>query len=329
MTVDASHASPQADAPSRRKFSFGFDRFSGIYVWLLLIIIFGLLIPDLFLTVQTPRILLANESITLILALGLIFPIAAGVFDLSIAGTLSVAAAVVVWFQVNGYPWQLGVIAALVVGALIGLANGVVIVNFKVDSFIGTLGMSSILVAASYWVTDGKQIVQGIDLGFIEFAQGKIFTLPMTVFYALAIAIVLYYILEYRPLGRRIYAVGGNPSAARLSGVNTNRITRGTLVVSGVLAAFAGTLLAARLGNATPDMGAPYLLPAFSAVFLGATQIRPGRVNVLGTLIAILLLATGVKGLQLMGAPAFITPLFNGVALIVAVSLAVRESRRR
>ena len=329
MTVDASSASPQAEAPSRKKFSFGFDRFSGIYVWLLLIVIFGLLIPDLFLSVQTPRILLANESITLILALGLIFPIAAGVFDLSIAGTLSVAAAVVVWFQVNGYPWQVGVIAALAVGALIGLANGVVIVNFKVDSFIGTLGMSSILVAASYWVTDGKQIVQGIDPGFSEFAQGKIFTLPMTVFYAVAIAIILYYILEYRPLGRRIYAVGGNLSAARLSGVNTDRITRGTLVVSGVLAAFAGVLLAARLGNATPDMGAPYLLPAFSAVFLGATQIRPGRVNVLGTLIAILLLATGVKGLQLMGAPAFITPLFNGVALIAAVSLAVRETRRR
>lgn len=329
MAIETSTSPASGERSSPRRFTFAFDRFSGIYVWLLLIIIFSLLIPDLFLSIQTPRILLANESITAILALGLIFPIAAGVFDLSIAGTLSVAAAIAVWFQTNGYSWEIGVIAAVAAGALIGLANGVVIVNFKVNSFIGTLGMSSILVAGSYWVTDGKQIVQGISPDFIAFAQAKLFTLPMTVFYAIAIAIVLYYILEYRPVGRRIYATGGNLSAARLAGVNTDRITRGTLVVSGTLAAFAGVLLAARLGNATPDMGAPYLLPAFSAVFLGATQIRPGRVNVLGTLIAILLLATGVKGLQLLGAPAFITPLFNGVALIAAVALAVRETRRR
>lgn len=329
MAIETSTSPSSGERSAPRRFTFAFDKFSGIYVWLLLILIFGLLIPDLFLSIQTPRILLANESITAILALGLVFPIAAGVFDLSIAGTLSVAAAIAVWFQTNDYPWEMGVIAAVAAGALTGLANGVVIVNFKVNSFIGTLGMSSILVAGSYWVTDGKQIVQGISPDFIAFAQAKLFTLPMTVFYAIAIAIVLYYVLEYRPVGRRIYATGGNLSAARLAGVNTDRITRGTLVVSGTLAAFAGVLLAARLGNATPDMGAPYLLPAFSAVFLGATQIRPGRVNVLGTLIAILLLATGVRGLQLLGAPAFITPLFNGVALIAAVALAVRETRRR
>jgi len=329
MSTTEPSATKAADPAAKRKSKFGFDRFSGLYVWALLIIIFAILIPELFISVQTPRIVVSNESITAILALGLLLPIAAGVFDLSIVGTLSVAAGVAVWFQTNDLPWQAGVIAAVAVGALIGAANGFVIVNLKVDSFIGTLGMSSILVAGSYWVTGGKQVVQGISPDFVAFAQSKLFTLPMTVFYALIIAMVLYYFLQYRPVGRQIYAVGGNPVAARLSGINTARITRGTLVASGVLAAFAGTLLAARLGNATPDMGAPYLLPAFSAVFLGATQIRPGRVNVLGTLVAILLLATGVKGLQLLGAPAFITPLFNGVALIAAVALAVRESNRK
>jgi ribose transport system permease protein len=329
MSTTEPSATKAADSAAKRKSKLGFDRFSGLYVWALLIIIFAILIPELFISVQTPRIVVSNESITAILALGLLLPIAAGVFDLSIAGTLSVAAGVAVWFQTNDLPWQAGVIAAVAVGALIGAANGFVIVNLKVDSFIGTLGMSSVLVAGSYWVTGGKQVVQGISPDFVAFAQSKLFTLPMTVFYALIIAMVLYYFLQYRPVGRQIYAVGGNPVAARLSGINTARITRGTLVASGVLAAFAGTLLAARLGNATPDMGAPYLLPAFTAVFLGATQIRPGRVNVLGTLVAILLLATGVKGLQLLGAPAFITPLFNGVALIAAVALAVRESRRK
>jgi len=106
-------------------------------------------------------------------------------------------------------------------------------------------------------------------------------------------------------------------------------VTTIAFVTSGLVAAFAGIALEATIGTATPNVGDGYLLPAFSAVFLGATQIRPGRVNVLGTLVAIFLLATGVSGLQLAGAPSYVTNLFNGVALIVAVALAVRTASRR
>ncbi|MCX6421884.1 MAG: ABC transporter permease [Actinobacteria bacterium] len=328
MTTQNSVSSPTDANKARRRLNFGFDRFSGLYVFALLVIVFALWIPNLFLSVNTARSTLAQEAITAIIALGLLIPIAAGVFDLSVAGSVSVGAAVALWFQTNGFPWPLGVIGALVVGVLIGALNGVVIVNLKVDSFIATLGMSSILVAMSYWATDGKQVVAGIQPGFIAFGQFKVLTFPLSFFYMLILAAILYFILEYRPAGRRLYAVGGNPIATRLAGVRTGRVIRGSLISSAVIASFAGTLLAAQLGNATPDMGAPYLLPAFSAVFLGATQIRPGRVNVLGTLVAILLLATGVKGLQLLGAPTYIPYLFNGLALIVAVALAVRPTRK-
>jgi ribose transport system permease protein len=143
------------------------------------------------------------------------------------------------------------------------------------------------------------------------------------------LAIILWWLLEYTPAGRYLYSVGGNPQAARLAGIRVGRITTGAFVICGVVAAFAGVMLAAELGSSSPDVGVPYLLPAFSAVFLGATQILPGRVNVLGTLIAIFLLATGVKGLQLAGAPGYINDLFNGFALIIAVALAVRSTRRR
>jgi len=143
------------------------------------------------------------------------------------------------------------------------------------------------------------------------------------------LALILWWLLEYTPAGRYLYSVGGNPQAARLAGIRVGRITTGAFLISGFVAALSGILLAAELGSASPDVGTPYLLPAFSAVFLGATQILPGRVNVLGTLIAIFLLATGVKGLQLAGAPGYINDLFNGVALIIAVALAVRSRRRK
>jgi ribose transport system permease protein len=204
-------------------------------------------------------------------------------------------------------------------------------VKLKVDSFIGTLGMSSILVAVAYRITDTSQIVLSTSgyAPFFDFARTQLFGLPRSVYYAAIIAAIIWWILEYTPGGRYLYAVGGNPIAARLAGVRVNRITTLAFVASGLIAAFAGIVAMATIGTAGADSGSGYLLPAFSAVFLGATQIRPGRVNVIGTLIAIFLLATGVTGLQLAGAPNYVTGLFNGVALITAVALAARSARRR
>jgi ribose transport system permease protein len=135
--------------------------------------------------------------------------------------------------------------------------------------------------------------------------------------------------MEYTPVGRYLFAVGGNPQAARLAGLRVSRITFYSLVASGTISGFAGVLLLAQLRVASYDAGPPYLLPAFSAAFLGATQIKAGRVNVLGTLIAVYLLATGVNGLQLAGAPVYINTLFGGAALLVAVTLAVRTAKKR
>jgi ribose transport system permease protein len=205
------------------------------------------------------------------------------------------------------------------------------VVKLKVNSFIGTLGMSSILIAIAYMITDSSQIVLSTSgyAPFFEFARTELFGLPLSVYYAAVIALVFWWILEYTPGGRYLYAVGGNPVASRLAGVRVGRVTMIAFMASGASSAFAGIVYLATIGTATPDSGSGYLLPAFSAVFLGATQIRPGRVNVLGTLVAIFLLATGVTGLQLAGAPSYVTQLFNGAALIVAVALAARTARRQ
>ena len=311
---------------ARRKLSvvLGFDRFSGLYVWAVLILIFSLWVPSLFDTANNARIIAGSQAITAMVAMGLIVPVACGAFDLSIAGTLGVSVCTVIWFQANHHGWALGIIVALLVGLVVGLVNSLIVVKLHVDSFIGTLGMSSILLAGTEWITGGSQIANGISPSFTAIGQNQIIGLPLPVFYMIALAIVLWWLLEYTPVGRYLYGIGGNPQAARLAGIRVGRITTGAFVLSGLVAAFSGVVLAAQLGSASPDVGGPYLLPAFSAVFLGATQVFPGRVNVPGTLIAIFLLATGVKGLQLAGAPAYINDLFNGAALIIAVALAAR-----
>lgn len=148
----------------------------------------------------------------------------------------------------------------------------------------------------------------------------------MACIYLVVIADILWFVLDHTPVGRYLYAAGGNARAARLAGARVDRIVFGSLVASSTLAALAGVILAAKLGIGSHEVGPPYLLPVFAAAFLGSTQIKAGRVNVLGTIVAVYLLAVGMKGLQLAGAPSFVNDLFNGGALIIAVALA---SRRR
>jgi ribose transport system permease protein len=319
---------PHEEEPGRRKFSLGMDRFSGLYVWAALIIIFAIWVPDTFLRTNNIQIIAGNEAITGMLALGIIIPLAAGVFDLSFAGVAGVSVAVTAWAQVEGYNPFIAAIMALAVATAVGAINGFVVVKLKVSSFIATLGMSSLLLAAAYWITDGKQIVSGFSEGFLNLGNTQLLGIPLPFYGMLILAAAIYILIEYLPVGRYLYASGGNPVAARLAGVRVDRIVYGSLVASSLIAGITGVVLAARIGTASPDIGPSYLLPAFSAVFLGSTQIKPGRVNVLGTLIAIYLLATGVKGLQLAGAPSYTDDLFNGAALIIAVALAARSARK-
>lgn len=324
----ASAGAPDATRRRPRVPGLGLDRFSGLYVWGGLILVFGIWMPDLFLTADNARIVAGDQAITAMLALALIVPLAAGVFDLSIAGVLGFSSVFVVWYQSNGHSPLTGAVLAILLGTLVGAVNGFVVVRLHVDSFIATLAMSSILAAGAYWVTNGQQIVEGISPNFVRFGTEQWLGIPVPVYYMLLLALLLWVFLEFRPGGRYLYAVGGNPQAARLAGVRVNRVMFGSLVVSGTIAGFAGVVLAAKLGTGNPTSGPAYLLPAFSAVFLGATQIKAGRLNVPGTLVAIYLLATGVKGLQLAGAPVYLNDLFNGLALILAVALAARTHRR-
>ena len=191
----------------------------------------------------------------------------------------------------------------------------------RIDSFIATLGISSILLAMTAWVSDSQQILD-LGEGFQKIATNEILGVTYPVYIMAILALIVWYVLERTPAGRRVYATGGNLDAARLAGVRTSTVIVLSLVACGALAAIAGLLASSRLATGDPTVGPSYLLPAFAAAFLGSTQFRGGRYNVLGTIVAVYVLATGVKGLQLAGAPTWIPDLFNGVALLIAVGLA-------
>jgi len=195
-----------------------------------------------------------------------------------------------------------------------------------VDSFIATLGTSSILQAIGLWISSDQEIT-GLPNSFTKIGSWQPFGIPSSVIFLAIIALITHLVLEHTSFGRQLFAVGRGKEAARLAGVRTQSYTFVALVITAACAGVAGILLASTVASATPDVGPEYLLPAFAAAFLGATQIRPGRFNVPGTLIATYLLATGATGLELAGAATWVPYMFNGIALILAVSLSVAQSR--
>jgi len=298
-----------------------------VYLYALIMVGFTLWVPDTWLTWLTHRSVLNQNAILVIVALGLLVPLSAGVFDLSIGGTVSAAAVVVGWGIVEqGWSMWVAMPAAVLLGFLVGNLNGFLVVYIKIDSFIATLGMSSVLTAFAVWRSNNRSII-GFPDAFKSLSSQLAFGLNKTVFYGLIVAFVLWFVLEHTALGRYLFATGGAREAARLAGVQTDRYVWGSLVASAVTASVAGVLLASQFGSTTAQSGSPYLLPAFAAAFLGSTQFK-SRFNVWGTVLAVFVLQSGVKGLQLAGVGStWIEALFFGVALIVAVGFSSFRKR--
>jgi ribose transport system permease protein len=322
--------------PSRRRAGSGggvaryVEAWSGLGVWVLIIILFGIIEPSTFLTGTTVKSVLSNQAITTILAMGLILPLAAGVYDLSIGGTMGITMMLVAWFQsAHHIGFVLAIILTIIAALIIGCVNAFVVVKLGVDSFIATLGMGSVLDGLVQWISGGSNIVEGISPKFLDISTAQIFTIALPVLYMLILGVILWYVIEYRQFGRYMFATGSNPDAARLAGVRTDRLRALSLIICAVIAGIAGILFTSKIGSAAPGTGDTYLLPAFAGALLGATQVRPGRVNVLGTLIAVYLLATGIQGLELAGAQVWVQDVFYGGGLIIAVAFAARAARRR
>jgi len=305
-----------------------FDKIGAVYVLLGIVVVFSIWVPDTFPTLATVKQVFNANAITALAALSITIPLAARVFDLSFAYTMTLAGVVAAHFVATGVPLTLAVLLGLATGLAIGLVNAIVVVGMRIDSFIATLATGSLIQALITMATGDTPI---LDLklagGFAKIGQTQIdgFTLP--VLYALVVAIAIWFLLEHTATGRRLYATGFNPDAARLAGVRTDRLRFMSLIVCGGLSGLAGIVLASTISSGSPTAGTPYLLPAFAAAFLGATQFKHGRFNSFGTLLAVLLLGTGTTGLGLANAPQWAESMFVGVVLIA--SLAVTGIQRR
>lgn len=305
-------------------------RYGLLLVTVILIILFTVLLPSTFLTILTFRSILSDQSIVALVSLAQMIPLAANKFDLSVGYGIGLAHILSVGFQVEvGLPWQIAVLLVCVIGLGVGIINGLLVEAAQIDSFIATLGTGSILYAISIAYTGGQQIVGQLPSGFTAINDMVVFGIPAPAVYVLVLAVSLWIAFEYLPIGRYIYAIGANPRAAQLVGIPKSRYVVLAFAASGFITAIAGVILGAKLQIGQSNVGPPYLLPSFVGALLGSTAFRLARVNVWGTIVAVVLLSVGIAGIEQLGSSFYVEPLFNGVTLLIAVGLAGLTSRRQ
>lgn len=298
-------------------------RYATILGLLAMIAAFAVLSPRAFPTLNNFTNVLNQASLAMIIASGLTLAVVVGELDLSIGFAASLHGILVTGLIVaSGLPIPLAILIVLAIGALIGLVNGLIVTKIKVNSVIATLGVGTILTGLAFAYSSGVPIVAGVPEAFLQLSLGRwLYGIPNNIVVMVLVVGGLWLLVERTALGQEIQAVGGNPAAARLAGIEVDRIKILGFVISGMCAALTGILLASRLGSGTASAADSYLLTAFAAVFLGSATLRDGEFHVLGTLIGALIIAFGFNGLNIFGAPTFSQYVLQGAILIVAVGL--------
>jgi ribose transport system permease protein len=297
---------------------------------LVLILLFSVILPDTFPTMLNLRSILGDKAIIAILSLAAMIPMMAGRIDLTVGYGIVLWHVLAIALQTKmGLDWPTACLVVLLLGCLLGVINGFLVELAQIDSFIATLGTGTTLYAIALWYTQGRQVIGALPKGFTDLYTATLFGIPIAAFYVLALSLILWIVTEYLPIGRYLYAIGANPRAAVLNGIPSRRYVIGTFIASGFLGAVAGIVLAARLRIGQASVGLEFLLPALVGAFLGSTTIKPGRVNVWGTIIGVAILAVGISGIQQLGGAFFVEPLFNGVTLLIAIGLAGYAQRKR
>ena len=301
----------------------GLQRYAILIVFAVMIAVFGIDLPKTFLSIGNLSNILGLQAPLFILVMAVLLPTVVGDFvDLSLGSSLGLSAMTLAVLNVQHHTnvfvaCLAGVGAALVVG----LVNVFFVVYFDNDPFIVTLGTMTIVQGVTYIISGSNSIgIVSTNLSNWIFTN-EFLSIPLEFYYGLAIFLVVWYVLSFTPTGQRALVIGQSREVARLSGVRVNRQRSWAYILGAGVAALAGIAYAGSNGTVDPTAGSALILPAFAAVFLGATAIKPGRINALGALIAVYFLSTGTAGLELLGAQTYDQQIFYGTALVAAVTI--------
>jgi ribose transport system permease protein len=332
IPIDGAVPPATTTAAPRRSFDAWrfFGRYGAILVLVVMIVVVASLEPETFATKDNVINILNQSALAAIIAMGLTFPLVAGEFDLSIGYTASLCGVVACSLMVDsGASIPLAFLIAIAVGAVVGLVNGLVVTVLGVNALVATLGVGTVVIGINYAIAGGLPVTvqKGAD-AFVDLTLGDFLGVPYPVYVMVILAGVLWVLLNRTVLGQSMQAVGGNPVAARLSGVRVDRVRVIVFVICSMCAAVTGVLLASRTGSAAVDGGDGYLLNAFAAAFFGSAVLRDGQFHIVGTIIGVVTVAVGFNAIALIGLETYWQYLFQGTLLILGVGVGTLARRR-
>ena len=308
----------------------GWFRTYGTFVgFVALVAIFALLRPTIFLSLNNLRNITEQVAILAVVAAGMTVVMVAGDFDLSVGTLASLCGVVVADLLIGGNGLTVSLLLTLGVGALAGLVNGLLVAYAGLSAFVATLATMTAYRGLSLWYTGGATLFSGIDERFRPIGQGATVGIPNAVLIMGAVLLIVWFVLEQTTLGRRLYAIGGNPEASFLAGIQVRRLRLVAFVVSGLGAALAGIVLTSRLFSAHPTAGEPFMLTSIAAVFLGMTMFREGEAHIPGTFFGVLLLGVLSNGLNILQVNSYLQNVLTGVIIILAVLVSGLTRRGR
>ncbi|NQX62312.1 ABC transporter permease [Paenibacillus qinlingensis] len=319
-------------------FSF---KYGALFIIALVLIVFSI-INENFMTYDNIADILRSISIVMFVAIGVTLSQIVDGFDLSAGSTVSLAtvsaAAMMVWYD---QPFYLVILVPLLIGAIIGFLNAVLIVKVRIPDLLATLAMMYIIGGIQKTYTKGFSIYNNMRFQdgtvapgkftseFLWIGQGKLLGVPVPVVIMLVAVIAVHVFLTYTRWGRQLYITGGNREAARLSGISVNKIRFAAYVLSGIFAAIGGILYASRVGSGQIDAGSPLLMEAVAAVFVGYSVLGAGKPNVIGTFFGAVLIGVLLNGLTMLNVPYFGFDIVKGGVLVLALAITFVHLNRR
>ena len=289
----------------------------------LLIAVVSILNPS-FLSPKNIMNILRQTSVNAVIAAGMTFVILTGGIDLSVGSILGIIGAVCASILVSGQNVVIAVLAALVVGAVVGFLNGFIISKGKLQPFIATLATMTVLKGLTLVYTNGNPITLGsneLAMSFGKIGGGTILGIPTPAMIMILVFMVCYYILHNTKMGRYTYALGSNEEATKLSGLNTDKIKIWVYTISGILASIAGIIITSRLYSAQPTAGSGYELDAIAAVVLGGTSLNGGKGKITGTIIGALIIGVLSNALNILDVSSYYQTMVKGAVILLAVLL--------